>query len=290
LVDNAAIHWTTTMDPLVAHRTAISRHALEIVAEIASSGLGHVTLEMVVQVLLDRYGVTDMAALRAGGVRDVPALHLLSELQRKTDAFLQAYFATRSVLAYVDAERELVDALNAFALPPLPSLAGDATAAAVAAVADPNEIDLDADVGAPAALAAADAAAAAAVRPPLPARYEDFGLGALYLHPLVAAYFPVQQHVLASAPADGVSAEGVLAAFVSARDVLAALAAADADALPAATLRSAEAAAAAEAYLCAHWDVPSLLAVGVVLQGDLALEVRTLFRVRATLTPVARRC
>jgi hypothetical protein len=217
VVDNAAIHWTTTMDPLVAHRTAISRHALEIAAEIASSGLGHVTLEMVVQVLLDRYGVTDMAALRAGGVRDVPALHLLSELQRKTDAFLQAYFATRSVLAYVDAEHELVDALNAFDLPPLPSLAGDATAAAVAAVADPNEIDLDADVGAPAAPAAADAAAAAAVavRPPLPARYEDFGLGALYLHPLVAAYFPVQQHVLASAHADCVSAEGVLAAFVS---------------------------------------------------------------------------
>ena len=242
------------------HSLVVSRHCLEISAEIASSGLGRVTLEMVVEVLLDRYGVADLAALRAGGIRDIPALHLLSELQRKTDAFLQAYFAARSVLAYVDAERELVDALNAFALPPLPSLASP-PATATAAV-DPNEIDLDADTCAP------------VTAPTVPVRFADFGLGALYLHPLVAAYFPVQEHVLASAPADGVTADGILGSFLSSRDVLAALAAADAEALPAAALRSPGAAEAAEAYLCAHWEVPALLAVGVVLQGSLALEVR----------------
>ena len=62
--------------------TVVNSRCLEIIAEIASSGR-LATVDFVLQVLLQRFGVTNFSQLNVGKVTDVPSLFLLLEIHNK---------------------------------------------------------------------------------------------------------------------------------------------------------------------------------------------------------------
>ena len=62
--------------------TIVNSRCLEIIAEIASSGR-LATVDFVLQVLLQRFGVSNFSQLNVGKVTDVPCLFLLLEIHNK---------------------------------------------------------------------------------------------------------------------------------------------------------------------------------------------------------------
>ena len=65
--------------------SVVNSRCLEIIAEIASSGR-LATVDFVLQVLLQRFGVTNFSQLNVGKVTDVPSLFLLLEIHNKVDS------------------------------------------------------------------------------------------------------------------------------------------------------------------------------------------------------------
>ena len=61
---------------------AVNDRCLEIIGEIASNNR-LATVDFVLQVLLQRYNVSDFWNLGVGSMRDVPSLHLLIEIYQK---------------------------------------------------------------------------------------------------------------------------------------------------------------------------------------------------------------
>ena len=161
---------------------------------------------------------------------------------------------------------------------------------------DPNEINLDDDP--PLAADPAGPIISMPTTPPTVSSFTDFGLGPLYLHTLVSLYFPVQQYLQTISNTDGnntttttttngsnsSSSSEVLDHFVTARDVLSCLASAETLPLSLTTANSdslSSSAAVVESYLCEQYEVTSLLEVGIVLSGDMMLEMLMLSHVQA---------
>ena len=65
--------------------TIVNLRCLEIIAEIASSGR-LATVDFVLQVLLERFGVVDFSQLNVGKVTDIPSLFLLLEIFSKVSS------------------------------------------------------------------------------------------------------------------------------------------------------------------------------------------------------------
>ena len=257
------------------HKNALNQHCLEIIAEIESKH--YVSVEFVVQVLLERYGVTQFEDLFVGTIHDIPSLCLLAELQRKTNAFLQAYFSTRSIISYLDLDYEIARMLHSFSIPSMRSLQVSKTvdtSMVVTVSTDPNEINLDDDPH-----LTADPIEPTTTIPAV-ISFTDFGIGPLYLHALVSLYFPVQQYLQTISSS---SSSEIFDHFITARDVLSCLAAAET--LPLSLTNSnslsSSTAVAVESYLCEQYEVTSLLEVGIVLSGDMMLEMLMISHVQA---------
>ena len=65
-----------------AELEAVNSRCIEIVNEISSMGR-LATAEFVQQVLLQRYGVSDIRDLGVGNMRDIPVFFLLIEIHQK---------------------------------------------------------------------------------------------------------------------------------------------------------------------------------------------------------------
>jgi hypothetical protein len=68
---------------LTAAQCSLNLRCFEIVQEISSSNQFIVTLEFVIQILLQRYGVADFRDLNVGNIREIPALILLTDVHQK---------------------------------------------------------------------------------------------------------------------------------------------------------------------------------------------------------------
>lgn len=68
---------------LTAAQRSLNLRCFEIVREISSSNQFIVTLEFVIQILLQRYGVADFRDLNIGSIREIPALILLTDVHHK---------------------------------------------------------------------------------------------------------------------------------------------------------------------------------------------------------------
>ena len=273
------------------HKNALNQHCLEIIAEI--EGKHYVSVEFVLQVLLERYGVTQFEDLFVGTIHDIPALCLLAELQKKTNTFLQAYFSTRSIISYLDLDYEIARMLHSFSLPSMRSLQVSKTVGTprvVTITTDPNEINLDDDPH-----LMTDPIGSSSTIPTV-SSFTDFGVGPLYLHTLVSLYFPIQQYLQAISNADGYSSNSssnsssneIFDHFITARDVLSCLA--SVETLPLSLTNnsssnnnslSSSAAAVVELFLCEQYEVTNLLEVGIVVSGDMKLEMLMLSHVQA---------
>jgi hypothetical protein len=72
----------TQIAPIPDALSVVNSRCLEIIAEIASSGR-LATVDFVLQVLLQRFGVVDFSQLNVGKITDVPSLFLLLEIHNK---------------------------------------------------------------------------------------------------------------------------------------------------------------------------------------------------------------
>jgi hypothetical protein len=61
----------------------VNVRCIEIIKEIAASGHCLATSEFVVQILLQRFGVSDFRDLNIGNIRDIPVLLLLADVHQK---------------------------------------------------------------------------------------------------------------------------------------------------------------------------------------------------------------
>jgi hypothetical protein len=72
----------TQIAPVPDALSVVNSRCLEIIDEIASSGR-LATVDFVLQVLLQRFGVVDFSQLNVGKITDVPSLFLLLEIHNK---------------------------------------------------------------------------------------------------------------------------------------------------------------------------------------------------------------
>jgi Domain of unknown function (DUF3883) len=154
--------------------TELERNVRSIISQVISERLWP-SYQLVVGVLLQRYGVKDLCELLQPQ-QVIPVLSALLELNTKVDLIVTAFIASaRSISTLADCEEAAVCTLRSFCMPPLhtrPTLATDR-----------NYIPLDEDESEGAEDAAAD-------KPP--SEFRDYGMGPLHRHPRVAAFFELQ--------------------------------------------------------------------------------------------------
>ena len=104
------------------------------------------------------------------GFTQLPSLDLLHDLQQKVSSFINAYVGTQSIVSYYDLEQELCGMLRSFNIP----------VKTVTTEGDPNEVKIDSDMYEECVKQVSDQLFS----------FEEFGIGPLYLHPLVQQMFP----------------------------------------------------------------------------------------------------
>lgn len=150
----------------VEHRT------LEIVDELVSKHQQWVTFELLVSILLDRYSVNKLEDLGVNQIESVRTLHLVLELNRKLNVFLNLYSGSRGIITLLNLETDACDMLKAFHYPTIVEIKRNLEAREQ----DPNEIGIGLDQSASTSSQIS--------------RIADFGLGELQRHPIVANMFP----------------------------------------------------------------------------------------------------
>ena len=176
---------------------------------------------------------------------------------------MSCYFASRSIISYNDLELELVETLRSFSIPSMASLQMQnqkfMNGKEESYSHDPNEIDIE------------------NMENFVDDSYKtiqydenhftcksflDFGLGPLYNHPVVCQYFPEITSCIATE------------AFISAAEILNCLATSDTDFKDASIIEI-------EQILCKKLGVKDLLKLGIILGGNLKLEMLMISHVNA---------
>eukprot|EP01032_Pedospumella_encystans_P014200 gene14200-16325_t len=180
----------------------VSNNCWAIIDELSKAGQ-FVSIDKVLTVLLQRYGVFDFSQLMCGELSNVPIMALLSELNRKVDTFLSTSFAMASIVTLADLDWECAQYLQCFEIPSLHSVQPKkASCRNVQPVSvDPNEVDLEeASIDQP--------DDTESVKDNTIEQFEDYGVGLLLHHPVVWSYFG--GYVSAENSADWCSHEKVL--------------------------------------------------------------------------------
>ena len=192
----------------------------------------------------------------------------------QSDAFLSCYVGSRSILSYRDLENELVQILQSFCIPSITTfrkqnhdkhleqhqqlLQKTQQHQGQVEEWDPNEIDIE-DSDDPIICKAGDENVKKNDQLPGSCCFLDFGIGPLSLHPIVSLYFP-----------GGNNAEH----FITSADILDSLASYDTDSKGSSITEL-------ELYLCTEYDVNSLSDIGIILNGNLKLEMLMIKHIHA---------
>ena len=176
---------------------------------------------------------------------------------------MSCYFASRSIISYNDLELELVETLRSFSIPSMASLQMQnqnfLNGKEESCSHDPNEIDIEnlenfADDSYKSIQYDENHFTCKS--------FSDFGLGPLYNHPVVCQYFPEITSCIATEP------------FISAAEILNCLATSDTDFKDASIIEI-------EQILCKKLGVKDLLKLGIILGGNLKLEMLMISHVNA---------
>ena len=188
-------------------------------------------------------------------------LNTISYISHQSSTFLSCYFGSTAIISYLDVERDLVTVLRSFSLPSLKSLYDQQQSAACnQQIKDPHEIDID-DL---------EEAANEAVEGNLSSEeptiespsFLDYGIGPLYHHPSVSHYFP---QLLPNSSTEN---------FVGSTVILRSLATCLKD-ISSATVEK------LEAFVCKDLEVSKLSDVGIIITGNLKLELTMIGHVHA---------
>jgi Domain of unknown function (DUF3883) len=168
----------------------------------------------------------------------------------QSNSFISCYFGSRSILSYLDLESELVEVLRSFMIPTVSIFISTQQPKNK----DPNEINVD-DPD----LTHFDDVKST---PDAISSFNDYGIGPLYLHPSISSYFPE------------LAQDGCTKLFVTSSDVLGCLASSESD-LSSFSIED------IEFYLCEEFGTSSMLNIGIIITGNLKLEIVMLRHVHA---------
>ena len=252
---------------------AVDCNAREVISHVVEEGLWP-SYVLVVQVLLQRYGIHDLSQLQLSA--PLPALLLLLDVNAKVDLFLGAYLAVpRGICTLVDLERDASAVLRSFSVaslrPSRPAVAPGPKPCDQNEIAiDNDDVDGDGDgEGGSGGGEEVVVCEGACISELDPLTFEWFGLGPLHRHPRVAALFSLSSEHVLLPPAQRLSSACVM------RTLLAFRRQTSAPPLSAAALGSRCIApavaldwAAFSAYLLQTHRMPSLASAGVLLMGS----------------------
>lgn len=188
-------------------------------------------------------------------------LNTISFISLQSRTFLSCYFGSTAIISYLDVERDLVTVLRSFSLPSLKSLNDQQQSAACnQQIKDPHEIDID-DVEESANEAVGENFSSQEPTIESPS-FLDYGIGPLYHHPSVSHYFP---QLLQNSSTEN---------FVGSTVVLRSLASCLKD-ISCATVEK------LEAFVCKDLEVSKLSDIGVIVTGNLKLELTMIGHVHA---------
>ena len=173
---------------------------------------------------------------------------------------MSCYFASRSIISYKDLELELVQTLRSFSIPSMVSLQLQnqkfLNGKKEHHSPDPNEIDIENLEGDSYDAIQCDE------NQLICTTFLDFGLGPLYTHPAVCQYFPEIPSFVATE------------AFISAAEILHCLASSETD-FKVVSINE------IEKILCKEFGSKNLLSLGIILGGNLKLEMLMISHVHA---------
>ena len=248
------------------------RNAREVISHVVEEGLWP-SYVLVVQVLLQRYGIHDLSQLQLSA--PLPALLLLLDVNAKVDLFLGAYLAIpRGICTLVDLERDASAVLRSFSVPSLrlslPAVAAGPKLCDQNEIVIDNDVDVDVNVGGDGVGGGGVVACEGPCTSELdPLSFEWFGLGPLHRHPRVSALFSLSSEHVLLPPTQRLSSACVM------RTLLAFRRQTSAPPLSAASLGSRCIAAAValdwaafSAYLLQTHRISSLASAGVLLLGS----------------------
>jgi Domain of unknown function (DUF3883) len=172
----------------------------------------------------------------------------------QSNSFISCYFGSRSVLSYLDLESELVEVLRSFMIPSVSIFISTQQPEQTKQNQDPNEINVDD----PDLIHFNDFKST----PDVVSSFNDFGIGPLYLHPSVRSYFPE------------LARDGRTELFVTSSDILGRLALSESD-LSSLSIED------LESCLCEDFGTSSLRNIGIIVAGNLKLEIVMLRHVHA---------
>jgi Domain of unknown function (DUF3883) len=172
----------------------------------------------------------------------------------QSDSFISCYFGSRSILSYLDLEFELVEVLRSFMIPSVSTITSTQLPEQTQQNQDPNEINVDD----PEVTQCEDLKSTSDTI----SSFYDYGIGPLYLHPSVSSYFPELARV------------GCTEHFVTSSNILGCMASSESDL----SLFSIE---DLESCLCEEFGVSNLLNIGIIITGNLKLEIVMLRHVHA---------
>jgi hypothetical protein len=172
----------------------------------------------------------------------------------QSNSFISSYFGSRSILSYLDLESELVEVLRSFMIPTVSILISTQQPEKIKQNQDPNEINVDDP----------DLTHFDDVKsiPDVISSFNDYGIGPLYLHPSISSYFPK------------LAQDGCTELFVTSSDVLGCLASSESD-LSSFSIDD------MEFCLCEEFGTSSMLNIGIIITGNLKLEIVMLRHVHA---------
>lgn len=188
-------------------------------------------------------------------------LNTISYISHQSSTFLSCYFGSTAIISYLDVERDLVTVLRSFSLPSLKSLYDQQQSAACnQQIKDPHEIDIDdLEEAANEAIEGNLSSQEPTIESP---SFLDYGIGPLYHHPSVSHYFP---QLLPNSSTEN---------FVGSTVILRSLATCLKD-ISSATVEK------LEAFVCKDLEVSKLSDVGIIITGNLKLELTMIGHVHA---------
>lgn len=199
--------------------------------------------------------------LRSNQIRHRVCLNTISDISQQSSTFLSCYFGSTAIISYLDVERDLVTVLRSFSLPTLKSLYDQQQSAACSQqIKDPHEIDIDDLQEAASELIEENLSSQEpAIASP---SFLDYGIGPLYHYPSVSRYFP---QLLQNSSTEN---------FVGSTVILRSLASILRD-ISCATVEK------LEAFVCKDLEVSKLSDIGVIITGNLKLELTMIGHVHA---------
>lgn len=164
---------------------SVTNRCIEIIHELVSHHHQFATFEKLVEILLNRYSVSNIQSLGFSSFIEVPLLKYLYDINRTIHSFISTYHSTSSIFSSIqsvaDLDKELYSFLESFHFPTISSF--QIQPRSIVSI-DPNVINIDDDINDP------------IINDPdmitSDIQYDNvskFGLGAIQCHPLIIHHF-----------------------------------------------------------------------------------------------------